>query len=89
MRTLADLFANLGLTCEPRSGRFNTSCPRCSHLRSKEHKRRHNCLRVNASDDRLQWHCFHCGCEGVRYTDEILDKHRGFEKARPSCSPRP
>jgi len=93
MRTLAELFAHLGITAEPRTGRFNTTCPRCSVLRSKEHKRRHNCLRINASNDRIQWHCFHCGYEGVRYADASLDVRRGFEvQKKPraaACNPHP
>jgi hypothetical protein len=40
----------------PETGR-KTTCPKCSHKRRKSNEK---CLKITATDQGLEWFCYHC-----------------------------
>src|SRR5215471_14019255 len=60
----AELLAAHGIAFESMStGRYYTTCPRCSHTRSKAHQKI-KVLGVTIKGDSVRWGCNHCGWTG-------------------------
>ena len=69
-KTWADFGIELPLG---RSGEVDVLCPKCSHLRRREHQR-HKCLSVNA--DEGTWFCHNCGWKGALPADDWRKPYR-------------
>src|SRR5688572_19681680 len=46
------------LACNPFPGTYRSTCPACSHTRSKKHDR---CLSLTIEPTKIQASCWHCG----------------------------
>jgi hypothetical protein len=65
MTTAQEMLIKHGITLESTSpGRYYTACPKCSHTRSREH-RKHKVLGITIGDDgSVFWGCNHCSWTG-------------------------
>jgi RecA-family ATPase len=60
----AELLASNGIALESTTpGRYYTTCPQCSHTRSKAHQTA-KCLGITIEGDCVRWGCNHCGWTG-------------------------
>lgn len=71
--------AELKIFVPDRLGEHRTTCPNCSHLRSKKRDR---CLSVKIDADGAQYNCWHCGFSGGFFANDLGGSNRVGRKAR-------
>ena len=68
-----------GIRVNSQQEQQKVTCPKCSHLRSKN--RSEPCLSVNLQKDIAMWHCHHCDWKGAVH-DNVIQPNQ-FSKFKP------
>ena len=68
-----------GIRVNSQQEQQKVTCPKCSHLRSKN--RSEPCLSVNLQKDIAMWHCHHCDWKGAVHENVIQPNQ--FSKFKP------